>query len=167
MVGECSEHPGIAKISFTGSTATGRKIASAAAVNGKPTCMELGGKSALIVFEDASIESAVEWAMVRSWQCELGMQACICLMYVAAPDWSTGFSTPCKIVCLLAVWLLLDQWPGTGPSPACAMFCYTLCFLDRELLASAAWLDGWRRSSSTQEMYILKHHSLKCTPLQT
>ena len=61
----CSEHPGVAKISFTGSTATGQKIAMAAAKNGKGTCMELGGKSAMIVFEDANIEHAVEWAMVR------------------------------------------------------------------------------------------------------
>ena len=64
-MGMRSEHSGVAKISFTGSTATGQKIAMAAAKNGKGTCMELGGKSALIVFEDANIEHAVEWAMVR------------------------------------------------------------------------------------------------------
>ena len=61
----CSASPALAKISFTGSTATGRRIAAAAAKNGIPTCMELGGKSCLIVFEDANIEEAVEWAMVR------------------------------------------------------------------------------------------------------
>ncbi|BDA42516.1 betaine aldehyde dehydrogenase 2 [Coccomyxa sp. Obi] len=57
-----SAHPGVAKISFTGSTATGQRIAEAAAKNGVPTCMELGGKSCLIVFNDADIEDAVEWA---------------------------------------------------------------------------------------------------------
>ena len=58
----CSGHPGVAKISFTGSTATGQRIAEAAAKNGVQTCMELGGKSCLIVFNDANIEDAVEWA---------------------------------------------------------------------------------------------------------
>ncbi len=37
----------------------------AAAANLRPATMELGGKSALIVFDDADVEKAVEWAMVR------------------------------------------------------------------------------------------------------
>ncbi|EIE20955.1 betaine aldehyde dehydrogenase [Coccomyxa subellipsoidea C-169] len=57
-----SGHPCIAKISFTGSTATGQRIAEAAAKNGVQTCMELGGKSCLIVFSDADVDDAVEWA---------------------------------------------------------------------------------------------------------
>ena len=35
-----------------------------AAKRGIPTCMELGGKSCLIVFDDANVDDAVEWAMV-------------------------------------------------------------------------------------------------------
>ena len=62
----CSSSPGLAKISFTGSTATGRRIMAEAAKRGIPTCMELGGKSCLIVFDDANVDDAVEWAMVRS-----------------------------------------------------------------------------------------------------
>lgn len=46
-----SRHPGLAKVSFTGSTATGRKVAVAAATNLRPTTLELGGKSSLIVFQ--------------------------------------------------------------------------------------------------------------------
>ena len=61
----CRSSPGLAKISFTGSTATGRQIMAEAAKRGIPTCMELGGKSCLIVFDDANIDDAVEWAMVR------------------------------------------------------------------------------------------------------
>lgn len=57
------EHPGCAKIAFTGSTATGRHVALAAAQNLRPATMELGGKSALIVFDDADLDKAVEWAM--------------------------------------------------------------------------------------------------------
>ncbi|MEW5312888.1 MAG: hypothetical protein WDW38_004486 [Sanguina aurantia] len=62
-----SGHPGIAKIAFTGSTATGRAVSHAATQNLRPASMELGGKSALIVFDDADIDKAVEWAMFGSF----------------------------------------------------------------------------------------------------
>lgn len=51
-------HPGIDKIAFTGSTAVGRSVASAAARNLTPAMLELGGKSAQLVFDDADIEAA-------------------------------------------------------------------------------------------------------------
>lgn len=51
-------HPGVDKISFTGSTATGRAIQQAAAVRLLPATLELGGKSANIVFEDADLDAA-------------------------------------------------------------------------------------------------------------
>lgn len=53
------EHPLIAKISFTGSDATGRLINEKAGRLLKQTSMELGGKSPNIVFEDADVEQAV------------------------------------------------------------------------------------------------------------
>lgn len=53
------EHPLVAKISFTGSDATGRLINEQAGKLLKHTAMELGGKSPNIVFEDADIEQAV------------------------------------------------------------------------------------------------------------
>ncbi|UIX28924.1 aldehyde dehydrogenase family protein [Streptomyces sp. GQFP] len=52
-------HPGIDKIAFTGSTAIGRHVASAAGEALKPVTMELGGNAAHIVFEDADVEKAV------------------------------------------------------------------------------------------------------------
>ncbi|UVK43774.1 aldehyde dehydrogenase [Mesorhizobium sp. AR07] len=54
-----TRHPGIAKIVFTGSTATGRRIATNAAANLVPCQMELGGKSPHVVFADVDIEHAV------------------------------------------------------------------------------------------------------------
>jgi len=53
------QHPKVAKIAFTGSDATGRRIYELAARSMKHVTMELGGKSPNIVFEDADIESAV------------------------------------------------------------------------------------------------------------
>ena len=52
-------HPGIHKVAFTGSTATGRKVVQASAGNLKRVQLELGGKGANIVFEDAIIPAAV------------------------------------------------------------------------------------------------------------
>jgi len=58
-----SGHPGVAKVAFTGSVATGRAVAIAAAANVRPCSLELGGKSAAIVFADADLDKAVEWIM--------------------------------------------------------------------------------------------------------
>jgi phenylacetaldehyde dehydrogenase len=57
------EHPGVDKIAFTGSTEVGKKIAVAAAATMKRVTLELGGKSANIVFPDADMDKAVRTAM--------------------------------------------------------------------------------------------------------
>lgn len=59
-----ASHPDIDKIAFTGSTATGRQIMKMAAVNLKNITLETGGKSPLIVFDDADIEQAAKWAHI-------------------------------------------------------------------------------------------------------
>ncbi|WP_372886973.1 betaine-aldehyde dehydrogenase [Shimia sp.] len=55
--------PRIAKVSLTGSVPTGRKVYAAAAAGMKHVTMELGGKSPLIVFDDADVENAVGGAI--------------------------------------------------------------------------------------------------------
>ena len=59
--------PRIAKVSLTGSVPTGAKVYQAAAAGMKHVTMELGGKSPLIVFDDASIEDAVGAAMLGNF----------------------------------------------------------------------------------------------------
>ncbi len=54
------EHPGIDKVAFTGSTEVGRAIAKSVAGTSKRLTLELGGKAANIVFDDAPIDQAVE-----------------------------------------------------------------------------------------------------------
>jgi acyl-CoA reductase-like NAD-dependent aldehyde dehydrogenase len=54
-----AEHPDVGKVSFTGSTETGRRIVTASAGNLKRLQLELGGKGANIVFPDADIPAAV------------------------------------------------------------------------------------------------------------
>lgn len=70
-----AEHPQIAKVAFTGSTATGKRIVAASAGNLKKLQLELGGKGANIVFEDADLAAAVNgsaWAIFHNQG-----QACI------------------------------------------------------------------------------------------
>ncbi|HEY8313655.1 MAG TPA: aldehyde dehydrogenase family protein [Candidatus Baltobacteraceae bacterium] len=57
------EHPGIDKIAFTGSTATGKRVAATAASTLKRVTLELGGKSPSIVFDDADLTQAVDGAL--------------------------------------------------------------------------------------------------------
>ncbi len=58
-----TEHPDIDKVAFTGSVPVGKQIMLSAASNVKNISLELGGKSAFIVFDDSDIEAAVEWIM--------------------------------------------------------------------------------------------------------
>jgi len=53
-------HPGVDKVAFTGSTGVGREIARAVAGTAKKLTLELGGKAANIVFDDAPIDQAIE-----------------------------------------------------------------------------------------------------------
>lgn len=60
------EHPDVAKVSFTGSVATGRAVARAAAERVRPVTLELGGKSPAIVWADA-VESDAGLRYVTEW----------------------------------------------------------------------------------------------------
>jgi aldehyde dehydrogenase (NAD+)/betaine-aldehyde dehydrogenase len=70
-----AEHPKVGKIAFTGSTATGRRIVEASRGNLKRVQLELGGKGANVVFDDANLVAAVNgsaWAIFHNQG-----QACI------------------------------------------------------------------------------------------
>ncbi|MFN2331747.1 MAG: aldehyde dehydrogenase family protein [Halomonas sp.] len=56
-------HPGIDKFSFTGSNLVGEKVMQAAAKGVRNVSLELGGKSAILVLEDAEVEQAADWVM--------------------------------------------------------------------------------------------------------
>ncbi|GAC1392275.1 MAG: aldehyde dehydrogenase [Vulcanimicrobiaceae bacterium] len=57
------EHPGIDKIAFTGSTATGKRVAATAAATLKRVTLELGGKSPSVIFDDCDVDAAVNGAL--------------------------------------------------------------------------------------------------------
>jgi aldehyde dehydrogenase (NAD+) len=76
-------HPGIDKIAFTGSTAAGRRIGSIAAEQIKRVSLELGGKSAAIVLEDADLDAMA--AGLKSATFGNNGEACVAHTRVLAP----------------------------------------------------------------------------------
>lgn len=76
-------HPDADMVSFTGSTATGARIQERAAKSVKRVCLELGGKSAFIITEDAPLQKAVEFG-VEDVMINSG-QTCICLSRMLVP----------------------------------------------------------------------------------
>lgn len=70
-----AEHPDIRLISFTGSTATGRKIVQASSSNMKKVVLELGGKNPSVVFADADFDAAVDGA-IKGFVYNAGEECC-------------------------------------------------------------------------------------------
>ncbi|WP_129139270.1 aldehyde dehydrogenase family protein [Modicisalibacter coralii] len=58
-----SAHPGIDKLSFTGSNAVGEAVMRAAATGSRGVSLELGGKSPILVLDDADVAQAADWVM--------------------------------------------------------------------------------------------------------
>ena len=63
-----TSNPTVRKLSFTGSTATGKKLMAQAAGTVKNVSMELGGNAPFIVFDDADIDAAVEGAIASKYR---------------------------------------------------------------------------------------------------
>jgi alpha-ketoglutaric semialdehyde dehydrogenase len=61
------EHPEVDLVSFTGSAATGRWINETAARRLAKVCLELGGKNALVVCDDADLDGAVRWSLASAF----------------------------------------------------------------------------------------------------
>jgi len=71
-----TQHPDVAKFTFTGSTAVGKTLIQQCATTVKKVSMELGGNAPFIVFDDADIDAAVQGAMVSKYR-NAG-QTCVC-----------------------------------------------------------------------------------------
>jgi succinate-semialdehyde dehydrogenase/glutarate-semialdehyde dehydrogenase len=73
---ELCENPLVRKITFTGSTATGKALGAKALAHMKRVSMELGGNAPFIVFDDADLDAAVKGAMLSKFR-NMG-QTCVC-----------------------------------------------------------------------------------------
>lgn len=71
-----TQHPDVAKFTFTGSTGVGKKLITQCATTVKKVSMELGGNAPFIVFDDADIDAAVQGALISKYR-NAG-QTCVC-----------------------------------------------------------------------------------------
>jgi succinate-semialdehyde dehydrogenase/glutarate-semialdehyde dehydrogenase len=74
--GEMTSNPAVRKMTFTGSTATGKKLMAQCAGTMKKISLELGGNAPFIVFDDADLDAAVQGAMTSKYR-NTG-QTCVC-----------------------------------------------------------------------------------------
>ncbi|QHE91206.1 aldehyde dehydrogenase family protein [Pandoraea fibrosis] len=81
---EISSHPDVAKLSFTGSTAVGRSILRTAAETFKRVTLELGGKSPMVILDDANFEDAIPLALQAGFM--NSGQACIAGTRILVPQ---------------------------------------------------------------------------------
>ena len=82
--GEMTSNPIVRKVTFTGSTETGKKLMAQSAATVKRTSMELGGNAPFIVFDDADIDAAVKGAVLSKYR-NAG-QTCVCANRLFAQD---------------------------------------------------------------------------------
>ena len=75
----------LGQVSFTGEVGTGRKVMADSASTLKSVTMELGGKSPLIIFDDADLNSAVNGAMVANFYTQ------VIYLYIQPPFWIVLF----------------------------------------------------------------------------
>jgi betaine-aldehyde dehydrogenase len=124
------EHPDVAKVAFTGSTEVGRRIASLAAGTIKRVTLELGGKSANIVFADADLERAAAAAPMAVFG-NAGQDCCArsrILVQRSALDRFMGFLAPA--VERLRVGDPLDDQTEIGPLISASHRSEVASFLD-------------------------------------
>ncbi len=109
------EHPDVPKLSFTGSTATGRRIAAAAGQHLKSVTLELGGKSPLIVFDDADLDAAASGAVTTVFMNQ-GQTCTSCAKVLVARPLVEAFIAKCQErVAAVTIGNPLDPKSDLGP----------------------------------------------------
>lgn len=109
------EHPGVGKVSFTGSTATGRRIAAEAGARLKGVVLELGGKSPLIVFADADIRAAAMAAVFTTFMNQ-GQTCTSCARVLVARPTVEEFTACCReAASMLRIGDPMDPTTQVGP----------------------------------------------------
>ncbi|WP_080059781.1 NAD-dependent succinate-semialdehyde dehydrogenase [Spirosoma aerolatum] len=112
---ELCENSKVRKLSFTGSTATGKLLMKQCASNLKKISLELGGNAPFIVFEDADLDAAVKGAMASKFR--NSGQTCVCVnrLYVHDAVYNAFVEKLSKAVGALQVGNGLDAQSQIGP----------------------------------------------------
>jgi phenylacetaldehyde dehydrogenase len=109
------EHPGVDKVSFTGSTEVGRSIVRAAAGNMKKLTLELGGKSPMIVFDDADVDAAIRGAATAIFSNAGQVCTAASRLYVHQDLFDTVVAGVCERARVLRVGYWSEEGVEMGP----------------------------------------------------
>ncbi|AIY18139.1 aldehyde dehydrogenase family protein [Pimelobacter simplex] len=143
VVGEALvTHPDVDVVSFTGSTAVGARITALAAPAVKRVCLELGGKSASVVLDDADLVPAVT-ASVQAAMLNSG-QTCSAWSRLLVPTSVLGEATEIAAAAAEALVLgdPLDEDTWLGPVVSAAQRATVAGFVDRAVAAGARVVTG-------------------------
>ena len=143
-----AEHPGVDKITFTGSTEVGRHIVRAAAANMKKVTVELGGKSPAIVLEDADLQSAIP-GVAGGIFFNQGQVCCAgSRLYVAKKRYEEVIAGVASYAKALKLGPGLDPATQVGPLVSAVQRERVTGYIDQGLMAGAVAVAGGHRVQS-------------------
>jgi len=147
-------HPGVNKVAFTGSTATGSAVARATAGNITRLTLELGGKSAQIVFDDADIEAACNGVLAGIFAA--GGQTCMAGSRLLVQR--SIHDRLVDLICRRAEQMRLgdptDPATEMGPMANAAQFTKTIAMIDRAREAGCQVATGGGVSSTAGGYFV-------------
>jgi aldehyde dehydrogenase (NAD+) len=143
VIGErLAEHPDVDFVSFTGSTSVGARVAELAGRSVKKVAVELGGKSANVILDDADLGTAVKVGVGNAFL--NGGQTCMAWTRMLVPQSSYGEALD-LIEAAVARYTVGDPWdPGTriGPSASASQYQTVRGFIERAQRDGARLLTG-------------------------
>jgi aldehyde dehydrogenase (NAD+) len=155
VIGErLAEHPDVDFVSFTGSTGVGARVAELAGRSVKKVALELGGKSANVILEDADLATAVKVGVANAFL--NGGQTCMAWTRMLVPASRYGEALD-LIEAAVARYTVGDPWdPDTriGPSASAAQFQSVRGFIERAQRDGARLLTGGAENISDVGYYV-------------
>jgi betaine-aldehyde dehydrogenase len=152
-----SSHPDVAKVAFTGSVATGSRVAQTAVSTIKNVTLELGGKSPIIVFEDADLEQTADWAMLGIFFNQGQVCSATSRMIVHSSVKEKLLAKMVEAAKKIKVGSGLDETVEMGPIVSEAQYHRVLGYVDAGVKAGASLLCGGAATQSdlSQGYFVL------------
>jgi betaine-aldehyde dehydrogenase len=151
-----SQHPQVDKLAFTGSVPTGAKIMSAAAADIKNISLELGGKSAFIVFDDADIDAAVEWILFGIFWNQGQVCSATSRLLVQQGIASKLLERLVEAARAITIGSGLEQGVLLGPLVSKGQLEKVIGFVEQAKLSGAKLLTGGKRPAHLERGYFIE-----------
>ncbi len=151
-----SQHPQVDKLAFTGSVPTGAKIMSAAAADIKNISLELGGKSAFIVFDDADIDAAVEWILFGIFWNQGQVCSATSRLLVQQGIASKLLERLVEATRAITIGSGLEQGVLLGPLVSKGQLDKVIGFVEQATRSGAKLLTGGRRPAHLERGYFIE-----------